>query len=330
MNLLLTSRTNPRLSAYAQIFGTFDFNATPMSLPGTKIIAQEKPNQRAKWSKHGVQGWYIGPSFEHYSCYKLFFTVTRSERIADVVDFFPQDMIMPRVLSYDAYLLSAQDLVESLQNPMPNSMFTTINDTHHALLRSMQQLLNIIPKFAEQQYTKRHNGRDGKRWHIFTKYIRINGPSAAHYTSIHGQYNSRWNFQQCNQATAIMYNEYGFFLDLWPKKLKSFLLYGDQNKTILQTISQNMTLKSILNVYVLSIYRQIIRQINFLLYYLSRICKGPSRRFQYGRILQDVTHSPNITTQQIWIQDMDHKYTGPQKDTERKTKVYSHNQVISC
>ena len=36
MNLLRISRTNPRLLAYAQIFGNFYFNATPMEPPGTK------------------------------------------------------------------------------------------------------------------------------------------------------------------------------------------------------------------------------------------------------------------------------------------------------
>ena len=42
MNLIQTSRTNPRLSAYAKIFGTFDFDATPMASPGTEIIAHKK------------------------------------------------------------------------------------------------------------------------------------------------------------------------------------------------------------------------------------------------------------------------------------------------
>ena len=49
-----TTIETPMLSAYAQIFGTFGFNTTPMAQPGTKIIAHEKPNQRATWSKHGV------------------------------------------------------------------------------------------------------------------------------------------------------------------------------------------------------------------------------------------------------------------------------------
>ena len=42
INLLRTSRTNPRLSAYAQIFGQFDFNTAPIEPLGTKIITHEK------------------------------------------------------------------------------------------------------------------------------------------------------------------------------------------------------------------------------------------------------------------------------------------------
>ena len=72
IKLLRTSRTNPRLLVYAQILGTFDFNTTPMAPLGTKIVAYEKPNQRATWSKHRVLGWYIIPALEHYRCYKVF------------------------------------------------------------------------------------------------------------------------------------------------------------------------------------------------------------------------------------------------------------------
>ena len=37
INLLRAPIKIPRLSAYARIFGQFDFNATPMAPPGTKI-----------------------------------------------------------------------------------------------------------------------------------------------------------------------------------------------------------------------------------------------------------------------------------------------------
>ena len=46
LNLLHTSKVNPKLSAYAFIFGQFDYNKTPLVPPGTKVVAHNKPSQR--------------------------------------------------------------------------------------------------------------------------------------------------------------------------------------------------------------------------------------------------------------------------------------------
>ena len=53
LNLLRPSRLNPKLSAYAQLEGAFDFNCTPLAPPGTRIIVHEKPTQRT-WAAHGI------------------------------------------------------------------------------------------------------------------------------------------------------------------------------------------------------------------------------------------------------------------------------------
>ena len=37
LNLLRTLRTNPKISAYAYLFGNFDFNKTPLVPPGTLV-----------------------------------------------------------------------------------------------------------------------------------------------------------------------------------------------------------------------------------------------------------------------------------------------------
>ena len=46
LNLLCPSAINPRISAKAQLNGAFDYNATPISPPGTKVIAYETPEVR--------------------------------------------------------------------------------------------------------------------------------------------------------------------------------------------------------------------------------------------------------------------------------------------
>ncbi len=61
LNLLRPARVNPKLSSYAYVFGQFDFNATPLAPPGTKVLVHSKPQKRGTWDFNGKEGWYIGP-----------------------------------------------------------------------------------------------------------------------------------------------------------------------------------------------------------------------------------------------------------------------------
>jgi hypothetical protein len=88
LNMLRTSRINPKLSAATHIFGQYDFNRAPMAPPGTMIIAHETPGRRRTWAPNGKDGWYIGPEIEHYRCYTVYITKTRSNRIVETVEFF--------------------------------------------------------------------------------------------------------------------------------------------------------------------------------------------------------------------------------------------------
>ena len=45
LNLLRNARVNPKLSAYSYIFGPFNFMATPLAPPGTKVIAHTNPQK---------------------------------------------------------------------------------------------------------------------------------------------------------------------------------------------------------------------------------------------------------------------------------------------
>jgi hypothetical protein len=98
LNLLKKSRINPRMSTYAQLNGHFDFNRTPMAPPVTRIIAHEKPDQRASWKPHGFDGYYLGPALAHYRYYQVHITKTKETRIVDTVQFPPSKIAMPQIL----------------------------------------------------------------------------------------------------------------------------------------------------------------------------------------------------------------------------------------
>ena len=114
LNLLRASRINPNLSAYAALFGNFNYDRTPLAPPGSKVIAHEKPGQRRSWGAHGVDGWYIGPALNHYRCHRVYLPSTRGERVSDTVEFFPHRGNIPAVTPADAATEAAFDLARAL------------------------------------------------------------------------------------------------------------------------------------------------------------------------------------------------------------------------
>ena len=68
LNLLRPCRVNPKISAYNAIFGSFDFNKSPLAPPGTKVVIQEKPDNHRSWAPRGTKDWCVGPALEHYRC----------------------------------------------------------------------------------------------------------------------------------------------------------------------------------------------------------------------------------------------------------------------
>jgi hypothetical protein len=95
LNLLRTSRINPKLSEATQIYRQYDFNRAPMAPPGTRIVAHETPNRRRTWAPHEQDGWYIGPALEHNRYYTEYITKTRGERVVETVEFFPKKFKLP-------------------------------------------------------------------------------------------------------------------------------------------------------------------------------------------------------------------------------------------
>jgi hypothetical protein len=119
LNMLRTSRINPKLSAATHIYGQYDFNRAPMAPPGTRIIAHETPNRRRTWAPHGQYGWYIGPALEHYRCYTVYVTKTRGERVAETVDSPPEKFMLPFSSAQDLATQAAAELTHALLHPQP-------------------------------------------------------------------------------------------------------------------------------------------------------------------------------------------------------------------
>ena len=72
LNLLHPSRLNPKLSAYAQVFGTFNYKKTPLPPPVMKVLAHVIPIDLLLFDPYAIKGFSVGIAMEHYRCFKIF------------------------------------------------------------------------------------------------------------------------------------------------------------------------------------------------------------------------------------------------------------------
>ena len=135
LNLLRTARANPSLSAHAYLFGNFNFNATPLAPPGTRVFVHLKPTVRGSWDSRAQEGWYIGPSMHHYRCVKCFLPTSRREIDADTVVFMPKHIPFPEVTLHDFLHQTVYDIFSLLTNPptSTNPTLTAGDDLHNAI-----------------------------------------------------------------------------------------------------------------------------------------------------------------------------------------------------
>ena len=134
LNLLKTSRVNPKLSAYAYLFGNFDFNKTPLAPPGTKVLIHKKSGIRGSWDYHGVEGWYIGPSLEHYRCVKCYNPDTYTEIDTDTFQLIPNATPIPQHTALDGIEKAVADILplKNLQKQICQPLSPEINSNNRS------------------------------------------------------------------------------------------------------------------------------------------------------------------------------------------------------
>ena len=129
------------MSSWVSRNGIHDFNKIPLAPPGTKVIVHSKPSKRASWAYHGVNGWYIGGSYEHYRCVRCYIPSTRSEISCDTVTFIPSYVPIPETCIDDHIKKSSEDWTQLLYSKTPIQPAITSNNTKEALIQ-ISQLLN--------------------------------------------------------------------------------------------------------------------------------------------------------------------------------------------
>ena len=135
----------PALSAYTYIYGEFNFTATPLAPPGTKVVAHVKPDNRQTWELNGEVGYYVGPAMKHYRCVKCYFPQTQTTRVCDTVTFIPHTIPIPEIKLTDFLRQAASDIIKILTHP-PSSTVPSLqagDPVRNALVTLATQLQRI-------------------------------------------------------------------------------------------------------------------------------------------------------------------------------------------
>jgi hypothetical protein len=59
LNMVRTFRVNPRISAWTQIHGAYNFLAHPIAPAGIRVAVHEKPKVCETWGLHALDGFYV-------------------------------------------------------------------------------------------------------------------------------------------------------------------------------------------------------------------------------------------------------------------------------
>eukprot|EP00804_Cyclotella_cryptica_P020425 CCRYP_014405-RA/>CCRYP_014405-RA protein AED:0.11 eAED:0.09 QI:0/-1/0/1/-1/1/1/0/940 len=144
LNLLRQSNANPKISAYAHLYGPHDYNAAPFVPLGMEALVHDKPHRRKTYAQHCSRGWIIGTSTEHYRCWKIWSPTTRSTRIAATVFFKHKYLTNPSVTPTDALIAAAANLAHIIKHNAKAQHVGTKN------LQDLQRLQQLFSDAAKQ------------------------------------------------------------------------------------------------------------------------------------------------------------------------------------
>ena len=149
LNMLRQSRINPKLSAHDQVFGTFNYQRTPLAPLGTKVIIHERPDQRKTWDKHGLPGFMVNRAKDHFRSWQISVTSTGATRVSNAIELLPSKYTMPKTSSNDRIKVAFEEIAEALNNPKFREGFLNGNKEN--------EILNELVEIFDKRRTESHN-----------------------------------------------------------------------------------------------------------------------------------------------------------------------------
>jgi hypothetical protein len=124
--LLLQSRVNPGMSAYAHVHqGQHDYNKHPFVPIGMESLVHTKSHKQQTYQQHCNKGYVIGTLFEHYRCQKVWTKDTHAMVVSGAVWFKHKYLTNPSVTPEDQIIAAIGKLAKTLTTGMPPQLRET-------------------------------------------------------------------------------------------------------------------------------------------------------------------------------------------------------------
>ena len=128
--LLRKSNVNPKVSAYAHIYGPHDYKAATFLPIGMETLVHDNPKRRGNFAENFSKWYVLGTASEHYRSWKMWMKDTRATRILATVFHKHKYITKTGVTPEDHIISTAHKLTAELKGRTDNQL----------IQKSLQQL----------------------------------------------------------------------------------------------------------------------------------------------------------------------------------------------
>jgi hypothetical protein len=110
LNMMPASRVDPAKSAHDILYGPYDWNRYPFTPLGCKAVVYKDGDTRGSWASRGVDGWYLGPSLNHYRCDIFYIPEMRGYCVSGSTELFLQHCQLPDMTPHQHFRALTDEL----------------------------------------------------------------------------------------------------------------------------------------------------------------------------------------------------------------------------
>ena len=147
LNMLLTCRWDPTISAYKSLNGLFDYNKTPLAPLGSPAAIYDGPTTRNTFSPHCTDAIYVAPSMLHYWKRKYWVPSTQKMRISSSARIYPEHWKVPTILEADKTFIAESDHLTAMKAAVPYTLKAKLK--HAKALQNLTAIIENTPNARE-------------------------------------------------------------------------------------------------------------------------------------------------------------------------------------